>query len=169
MELDEFLLSDACDEDTLSLDEAHGFITALVVGPDREGEWLGQVWGEPRFADAAEASRMRDLMQRLYDDVDSMLRSLHFEPLVIEEEDEGEVYESYEGWCFGFMLGVEQHEEQWESLPKEPQALLAPMAQIALLESDDEAEMDEEEYAAWVELIPGAVTGLYQFWHGVEE
>jgi hypothetical protein len=40
------------------------------------------------------------------------------------------------------------------------------MAQLALLNSDEEPEMDDEEYESWVELLPGAVLGLYSYWHG---
>ena len=44
--------------------------------------------------------------------------------------------------------------------------LSAPMAQLALLGSEEEPNMDETEYDSWVELIPGAVMGLYRLWHG---
>jgi len=160
-ELDAFLLSEACDEEALTIDEAHGFLTALVVGPVplAAEEWLVEVWREPAFADEEEARRMTDLMLRLYNEIAVTIASGRpFEPLVVEEEDEGEVFEVYEGWCFGFILGVELHQSHWEGLPKEQQSLMAPIAQLALLAS-------EEEYRAWVELLPGAVAGLYAFWH----
>lgn len=165
--LDDFLLSDACDEETLSVDEAHGYLTALQLPPSRleEGQWLETVWGQPRFADEDEAQRMQELLLRLFADIRySLGQRRDFEPLVIETEEEGETLESYEGWCFGFMLGVEEQEAQWQELPKNEQGLMAPMAQLALLVDEGE-EMDEEEYSQWVELIPGAVMGLYAFWH----
>ena len=172
VELDDFLLSEACDDDALSVDEAHGFLTALIVGPKAvaRDEWLVAVWGQPHFADEEQAKQMTDKLVRLYDNIEATLREGYpFEPLVVEEEEEGEIFEAYEGWCFGFMLGVEEQEEQWSPLPKDAQALLAPMGQLALLTSDEEEEepdMDEAEYEDWVELLPGAVTGLYAFWHG---
>jgi len=168
IELDSFLLSEACDEETLSIDEAHGYITALLLPPVplEAAEWQSAIWGEPHFESEEQKERMTALLQRLFDDVaDNLQHRREFEPLVIETEEEGELVESYEGWCFGFMLGVEAHESQWESLPKNEQGLLAPMAQLSLLGSEEEAEMDESEYAQWVELIPGAVMGLYAFWH----
>lgn len=168
VELDDFLLSDACDEETFAIDEAHGFLTALVVGPEAmpQSEWLEAVWGQPRFADEAQARRMTDLLVRLYRSIEADLQAGRpFEPLVVEEEEEGEVFESYEGWCFGFMAGVQEFEELWQPLPKEPQALLTPIAQLALLYTDEEPEMSEAEYGDWIELLPGAVTGLYHFWH----
>lgn len=168
-ELDSFLLSEACDDETLTVDEAHGFLTALIIAPEStpEASWLETIWGEPRFADEAEAGRMTDLMRRLYNDIETTLaKRLNFEPLAVELEDEDEVIVAYEGWCYGFMLGVEVHEAVWEELPKDEQALLAPIGKLALLNNEDEeAEMDDDEYESWVELLPGAVMGLYSYMH----
>ena len=167
-ELDEFLLSDACDEDALSIDEAHGYLTALAVTPEppADDEWQTGIWGQPTFADEGEKQRMTSLLQRLYNDLVSTLEARRdFEPLIIETEEGGEIMEAYEGWCFGFMLGVEQQQELWEELPQNEQNLVAPMAQLALLYSDEETDMDDDEYDDWVELLPGAVMGLYAYWH----
>lgn len=169
--LDVFLLSDACDDNTLSIDEAHGYLTALLVGPETvpEAEWMGEVWGEPRFDTPADEEHLTGLLRRMHDDIaDGLAKGLTFEPLIVEEEEEGELFATYEGWCFGFMLGVERNEREWQPLPKDEQALLAPMAQLALLGSEEDSDMDEEEYESWVELIPGAVTGLYQYWHAAK-
>ena len=166
-ELDEFLLSDACD-DALSIDEAHGYLTALAVTPNLPavGEWQAAVWGQPDFADEQQREQMASLLQRLYNEVVSTLVARRdFEPLVIETEEEGELLEAYEGWCFGFMHGVEEQQALWDELPQNEQSLVAPMAQLALLYSDEETDMDDEEYGSWVELIPGAVMGLYAYWH----
>ncbi len=63
------------------------------------------------------------------------------------------------------MLGVEEQQELWDELPQNEQNLVAPMAQLALVYSDEEVDMDENEYDDWVELLPGAVMGLYAHWH----
>jgi uncharacterized protein len=168
IELDNFLLSDVCDDETLSIDEAHGYLTALQLPPVRldQAEWSEAVWGKPKFESEAQEQQMQALLQRLFDDItETLQRRRDFEPLVIETEEDGQVVESYEGWCYGFMLGVDQNEEMWEALPKTEQGLLAPMAQLSLLGSEDEEEMSEEEYSQWIELIPGAVMGLYAHWH----
>lgn len=170
--LDTFLLSEACNDTALSIDEAHGFLTAIIAGPAQvaQEEWLTEVWGQPRFADAAEKQRMTGLLLRLHDEIATALQAgRSFEPLMVEvEEEDGETAEAYEGWCFGFMLGVAQHQEMWDRLPRDEKTLIAPMAQLALLNSEEESDMSDEEYASWVELIPGAVMGLYRFWHGAE-
>ncbi len=163
-ELDEFLLSG--EHDSLSIDEAHGYLTALILSgaPVPEGEWLESVWGEPAFADAAQGERMTVLMRKLYEDIEEMLRSgVPFEPLVVEEEgEEDEVIEVYEGWCFGFMLAVTHHEKEWSGLSKAQEELLAPIATLALLHSEEEMEMDDDEYYGWIEMLSGSVAGLYQ-------
>lgn len=166
--LDNFLLSDACGDDALAIDEAHGFLTALLLPPVDESRenWLPRIWGEPAFIDAAQGEQLTGLMQRLHDDIAATLAARRdFEPLVVEVEEEGETVEAHEGWCFGFMLGVELHTELWEGLPKDEQELVLPMAQLALLYSEEEMEMDEDEYLDWLDLIPGAVMGLYAYWH----
>lgn len=172
VELDTFLLSDACDDEALSIDEAHGFITASIAGPEQldQDEWMAAVWGEPGFADDAEQVRKTGLLLRLYDEIAAILRSGRpYEPLAVEmEEEDGESIEAYEGWCFGFMVGVSHRQALWERLPKDEQGLLAPIAQLALLAGDEESDMDDEEYASWVELLPGAVAGLYAYWHGAQ-
>lgn len=167
-ELDEFLLSDASHEDALSIDEAHGYLTALLVTPNppADEQWLATIWDRPDFADDSQKEHMTALLQRLYNEVAATLQARRdFEPLVIETEEEGETLEAYEGWCFGFMHGVEEQQALWDELPQNEQNLVAPMAQLALLYSDEESEMDDDEYDDWVELLPGAVMGLYAYWH----
>ena len=168
-ELDDFLLSGACDEESLSVEEAHGYLTALILTPSQldRREWMSVIWGEPRFYDENQRRRLEGLLNAMYDEIVATLeRHEPFEPMVVEMEEQGQLVESYEGWCYGFMLGVEQEQRQWQELPKSAQGLLAPMAQLALLTDNDEEGMSEEEYGQWVELIPGAVLALYDLRRG---
>lgn len=165
-ELDNFLLADP--DQRLAIDETHGFLTALIVGHDvREQEaWLEDVWGVPDFADAAEQRYLAELLLRMRNDIAEMFESgQYFEPLVLEEEgDDGEIYEIYEGWCFGFMLAVADDQGRWQDLPKDQQALLEPIAELALLHTDEQGvEMSDEEYGDYVELLPGSVAGLFEY------
>src|SRR3569833_3377626 len=133
-DLDDFLLADP--DERLAIDEAHGFLTALIVGHDvrEQGAWLEDVWATPEFADATEQQYLTELLLRMRNDIAAMLKTGHrFEPLILEEEGDNEIYEVYEGWCFGFMLAVANDEERWQDLPKDQQALLDPIAALALL------------------------------------
>lgn len=167
LELDEFLLEFEAQNDVLLVDEAHGFITALCVSHVSldDHSWMRDVIGEASFKSDAQKQRIIDLLSRMREEISQGLSDKKpFEPLVAEVEDEeGYLYEANEGWCYGFMLGVSQEEARWEDLPNNEQALLMPIARLALLQSEEEFELDDEEYEQLVELIPGSVAGLYQF------
>ena len=169
-ELDNFLLAQE-EGEGISVDEVHGFVTAFIVGPGSPGRenWLSQAWGAPVFADDSEKNYMMGIMQRMYAEIEAVLQQgRRFEALIIEEEDEsGELLEAYEGWCLGFMRHVAEQQDRWEDLPKKEQELLAPIAKLALLctEEGEEAGMEEDEYEMCTELLPGAVAGLFAYWH----
>jgi uncharacterized protein len=166
-ELDDFLCAGNEGEERLPVDEAHGFITALIVGhtPVAPEAWLESVWGQPVFSDEAERERLTDLLLRMYREISATLRAgRSFEPLAVEIEEDGATLVAHEGWCFGFMMAVSGDEERWSQLPKHEQALLGPIARLALLHVEDEPEIDEEEYEMLVELLPGAVAGLHTYW-----
>lgn len=158
-ELDEFLLQD---DECLAIDEAHGYLTALIVSrADVDKTTILEI-----VLGAGEApERIVQLLLRIHQEIATELKSAEpFEPLVIEEEEDGDSFESYEGWCFGFMLAVSDYEELWRGLPKEQRSLLEPIATLALLR-EEELDMDDDEYAGWVGLLPGSVDGLYAHWH----
>lgn len=164
-ELDTFLLSE--EDDRLPIDEAHGFITALVVSGARINDetLIEEVCGDTHFGSDGERQRIASLILKMRDEISGVLQSkAPFEPLIIEEEEDGETFEAYEGWCFGFMLGIANQHEQWDLIDKDQEELLAPIAQLALLHSGEE-EMDEEEYELCIDLLPGAVNSLYASWH----
>jgi uncharacterized protein len=164
-ELDTFLLSE--EDDRLPIDEAHGFMTALLVSHATvsDEELIEAICGDASFGSDSERQRVTSLLLRMRDEIVASLQSkAPFEPMVIEEEEDGETFEVYEGWCFGFMLGVTNQSERWDHITKEQEELLAPIAQMALLHTEEE-EMDEEEYELCVELLPGAVNALYSSWN----
>lgn len=158
-ELDEFLLAD---DERLTIDEAHGYLTALIVSNADidEAAMLEAILGE-----AEQPENISQLLLRMHREIAADLESSKpFEPMVIEEEEDGESFEVYEGWCYGFMLAVSDHEAKWEQLSKDERSLLEPIATLALLR-EEELDMDDEEYSGWVSLLPGSVSGLYTYWH----
>jgi uncharacterized protein len=158
-ELDEYLFGE--DDERLAIDEAHGYFTALIVSHSEldDEAVLAAVLGR-----AGAPARIHELLLRMYAEIATGLKAgTPFEPMVIEEEENGESFEVYEGWCYGFMLAVSDHEEVWQALPKEMRDLLEPIATLSLLR-EEEFDMDDEEYAGWVGLLPGSVSGLYAGW-----
>jgi uncharacterized protein len=167
-ELDSFLLSDTCDDDTLSVDEAHGYLSGLAVLPQSvdRGDWLSFIWNDPEFTDNDEQDHFIQLMQRLNQEIiNTLANGNEFEPLVIETEEEGVIMEAFEGWCVGFMYAVDQHQSVWKGIDNNSNALLAPIAKLAMLEDDEDPDMDDDEYSEWVDLLPGSVSGLYNYWN----
>lgn len=164
--LDTFLMGGNEPGERLLLEEVHGYLTASIVSqtPLPAAEWLTTAWGTPNFADADEEQYLTGLMQRLRQDIETgLITGQRFEPLVIEEEEDGEIFESYEGWCVGFMLGVADHPERWQNLSSQAEELLQPIAALALVGDEEAPELDEEEFALCVELLPGSVAGLYDY------
>lgn len=164
IELDQMLQAN---EEYLLVDEAHGFITALLVAksPLLEGDaWIAGILGDEN---ASIDPKMRDLLLRLRAEAeDALSATVTFEPLIAEIEEEGEILENFEGWCFGFMLAASEDEQVWSELSQSEQELIMPIAKLALLQEDEEADMDEEEYETLVDLIPGSVGALYNHFHG---
>jgi uncharacterized protein len=166
VELDDFLLQ-VEHEERLPVDMAHGYLAALCVGhvDVPEEEWLQTIWGEQDFADEAQQQHISNLLLRLNDEiVDSLESGEPFEPLMVELEEDGESYEAVEGWCYGFMLGVSRDEGQWDELPEDERNLLMPIARLALYYAEEDEDLDDDEYIALAELLPGAVAGLYAYW-----
>ncbi len=119
--LDDFLMSDAVGEDSLSIDELHGFLTAMAVAPQQAtlSHWLSVVFdGEPRFASMDEANEIIGLIVRMYNQVVDMLLDDQylFMPLLAFGPTPGseEMHPIPEGWCYGFLRGVASQEALWE-------------------------------------------------------
>lgn len=161
VELDEFLLDE--DGECLAIDEAHGYLTALIVS-NTEIETAAML--EAILGEAKSPEKISQLLLRMYQEIASDLKSgKPFEPMVIEEEEDGETFEVYEGWCYGFMMAVSEYEEEWAELSKDGRSLLEPIATLALLR-EEELDIDDEEYSGWVGLLAGSVSGLYAEAHG---
>src|ERR1035437_9844720 len=73
-ELDQFLLSDRCPDDAMTMDSLHGYLTAIAIGPETimMSEWLPLVWGgdgTPKFKSEKEVERMVGLIARFMNEI----------------------------------------------------------------------------------------------------
>ena len=176
-ELDKFLLSDRCADDCMTMDSLHGFLTALVVGPQEVliGEWLPLVWGNsdeglPAFKSEKECERIVSLIVRYMNEIAITLEVApkEFEPLFCEHEWEGRKVADGEAWAWGFWEGMGLREEQWEPIWASNIAPL--MRPIYLLGAE---EIEEEElllvdnpmkcHKLAIE-IEAAIPEIYRFW-----
>jgi uncharacterized protein len=176
-ELDDFLLSDRCAEDSMTMDTLHGYLTALAIGPQEVlmEEWLHRVWGPqakdaPTFKNAKEAERITNLIARFMNEIAITLEVApkEYEPLFCEREWEGKSLLDGEAWAWGFWEGMELRKTEWDPIWHSKLAdLLRP---IYLLGSD---ELEEEELALvdsplkthklTVEM-ESAIPHIYQYW-----
>ena len=80
-ELDRFLLSEQCPDDAMTMDTLHGFLTAIVIGPEDipMAEWLPLVWGNdpgqtPRSSPARRKTRIINLIPAFHDGIRDHVR-----------------------------------------------------------------------------------------------
>lgn len=148
-ELDQFLLSDRCAEDGMTMDILHGYLTALVIGPQEVemAEWLPHVWGSdpdftPKFKHDKEMQRITGLIGRFMNEVAITFEVApkEFEPLYCTHEVDGKTLLDGEAWAWGFIQGMSLREELWAPIYESPLADL--MRPIHLL---GEEELEEED------------------------
>jgi len=176
-ELDKFLLSDRCADDGMAMDSLHGYLTALVIGPEvvTLAEWLPHVWGTsakhaPTFKTEKELARIVGLISRFMNEIAITFEVApkEFQPLFCEFEAEGQVILDGEAWAWGFWEGMSLRADAWKPIWN---SSLAPrMHSLYLLG----AEEIEEEEMALVDTalkchrltleIETAIPEIYRFW-----
>jgi len=114
-ELDAMLAAN--DEAALSLDEVHGFMSAVLCGP---GALLFKdcvcAMFLPDDNDAEESecelsSRLMEMLTLLYEDTSRSIEDGSFLPIVSCEQgdDNDEEEPDAQQWCCGFLMGMEQN------------------------------------------------------------
>jgi uncharacterized protein len=151
-ELDQFLLSDRCADDGMTMDSLHGYLAALVIGPEEVlmAEWLPLVWGSfaeegPKFKNEQEAQRIVGLIGRFMNEVATTFEVApkEFEPLFCERDIDGRSVLDGDGWAWGFWEGMQLRAEAWE--PIWSSNLAEIMRPIYLLGADEIEEEEAEE------------------------
>ncbi|MBD3349726.1 MAG: UPF0149 family protein [Candidatus Eisenbacteria bacterium] len=177
--LDEFLTSDARPEDCLVIDEVHGLLTSVICGPCiiSPSEWMQVIGGGefPEFTSEAEAKEIIHALFTMHNEIaETLFERREFAPLApTYRTDAGETRMDAEGWCYGFLLGVDLRADTWLGC-EHPDlgALLFPITCLGLMGSDPEVERLMEEPGAVeqaAEMVPEAVMALYEFWRCHEQ
>lgn len=132
-ELDRFLMSEQCGDETMAMDALHGYLSAIAIGPQPVpvDEWLPRVWGlgaedAPDFRDEKQAARIHALLQRALEEivVTFQVAPKDFEPLFSVHQWKGKEVLDAEAWCWGFLEGVALCSTAWQPLRESPQATL---------------------------------------------
>lgn len=179
-DLDDFLLSDRCADDSMTMDVLHGYLTALAIGPLEMpmAEWLPRVWGSdpkngPKFASDKENKRIVSLIARFMNEIAITFEAApkEFEPLFCEvETDDGKKLLDAEGWASGFWEAMQLRSQAWEPVwHSEIADRMHPIRLLGAAEIDvDDAELalleDPVGRAGLAEKIEAAMAPLYRFW-----
>lgn len=148
-ELDRFLMSDCCGDETMAMDALHGYLTAIAIGPEPVSaeEWLLRVWGPtaadaPTFRNEEQSVRIHELLLRALEEivVTFELAPKDFEPLFSIHHWKGKEVLDAEAWCWGFLEGISLRAAAWQALRESPQASL--LRAIYLLGAEEIAESE---------------------------
>jgi uncharacterized protein len=122
-ELERFLLDADGIEESMDVSTLDGFLTAIVCGPKTimPSEWMRWVWdmerGEdaPEFKNQAEAEQILGLLMRHLNGIAGTLHQApeQYQPLLMENPNDGDPIPIMDEWCSGFMKGVELDYAGW--------------------------------------------------------
>ncbi len=140
-ELADFLASRRVGRNCMPLDALHGFITALLIGPETimPSVWIPQVWGpsdddEPDWKNDAEFHRIVQLILSLCNEIAELLELdiERFEPWLMEGDFKGQPYRAGEVWAAAFMRGTQFWGHHLETLRARPEGkALVPITSLA--------------------------------------
>ncbi|AXL52439.1 hypothetical protein DSC91_005451 [Paraburkholderia caffeinilytica] len=179
-ELDEFLISDATSDETLTIMGLDGYLTALAIGPTTVSPsyWLPGVWGPseedtPAFETAAQAEHILGLILRHMNGIIADLENDPdgFEPVfgISRVGDDDCEYIDGEAWAMGFMQGLMLIEPDWQALIDNEQGRkwLEPIRLMGALDLPEEV-LDfvdtPQERETLTKEIPASVAAIYRFW-----
>ncbi|WP_020652608.1 UPF0149 family protein [Massilia niastensis] len=176
-ELDQFLLSDRCPEDAMTMDTLHGYLTAIAIGPETimPAEWLPRVWGEdgssaPKWKNSREEERILNLIMRFMNEVlvTFEVAPKEFEPLFCEHEHQGKTLIDAEAWCWGFWEGMELRPGSWEPVwDSEVAELMRPIYLLGAdeIEQEELAEVEDPAKAHQLALqIEANLPAIHRYW-----
>ncbi len=160
----------------MALDEMHGFMTAVVSGPELVPPqvWLPYIFGGQHEVQKSEPPEdIVSLLLRLNSEVSLALFGNHaFDPWLREQPvDEGDALPIPEGWCMGYLEGVNLYPlKQRRSFfhNEEAQQLLIPIMAFGYIDHDNPEEsprpQTEDEQRALANVLPDAIKGLFAWW-----
>lgn len=161
----------------LSVTQLQGFLCAVISAPDSipASRWMPDaLGGEPAFESPQQAQEFMALLMRFYQSVASALEEGQAPRLILKPQAIADQAPDYPAWCDGYILGWGLSTEEWllpgnEVLKK----LTFPILLLSGAFKEDAERgggefMPEEEYAKLqqecMDVLPGAVSGIYNFW-----
>jgi len=167
LRLERFLRSNDSGEGAMTLSHAHGFLTAIVSGPEgfETGEWIRLIFDEPVFSDSEQAQDILGLIVRVHASIEAALPVPgRFLPIFEygNPGGRGEAFRSEE-WCRGYISAM----ALWSAPVTRPlQDTLEPLFLIASPQSRAQRELHKAHYRELSALLPPMAEAVYRYWHG---
>jgi uncharacterized protein len=124
--LERFLSGNAVCDDAMDAVMLHGFLTAVISGPNMlmPGTALPWIWDarhatrQPRFLSAGRARKVTGLIFQYWNDINDTLNHCPdlFEPPLHTTVWEGEEVPILDEWCEGYCRGIDIDREAWEPM-----------------------------------------------------
>jgi uncharacterized protein len=122
-ELDRFLLEVEGVDASMDISMLDGYFAAILSGPKTilPSEWLRWVWDTERGEDSPvyetmeQAQRIMGLLMRYMNDIAATLIEApeEYEPLLMENPNEGHPLPVIDEWCTGYMKGISLDTAGW--------------------------------------------------------
>jgi uncharacterized protein len=157
-----FLECDAAPETAMTLEQLHGFFTALISGPElvMPSEYLPAIWGDddgPEYESLEDAQEVMTAMMQLWNEISGTLMAKRtFTPLL----DERRTNTAGVGWADGYVRGVALRHTAWRPALDDT-ATLDHMTRIIQLSEEG---TDNAIRRTLLPQLPEAIAALHAFW-----
>lgn len=119
--LNETLLKYETESSLENISSLHGFLTAIVSGPNAlpPSAWLHEIWGseedQPAWKNMDEVQRFMGAMFKMMNHISQELMETPdaFTTILMGDHQRADITD----WCFGYMTAVDLDYEAWDSLP----------------------------------------------------
>ncbi len=163
-QLNQFLRSDACGKQAMSLSYAHGFISSIICGPNPlpAVEILELLFKEDAFSNLQQHAEALNSMMTLNSSIEDGLNdNAEYKPMLDElNTDDNDIYVDAQRWSLGFVEGLSRFTPLWPDDAK--RALQTPLEAVFQL-----AEMQgiaNESYMQLCTSLPDVVKAIHLYW-----
>jgi uncharacterized protein len=176
-ELDCLLLDSSTGENSMCISMLDGLLTAIVSGPNTimPRTWLPWVWDiadgaePPKFLTLKHGKRFHELVLRHMNTIQFVLlgRPDQFEPILMENPNNGNPIQILDEWCMGYMMGISLDISGWRPLmmAKPDWFLVIQLYGTELgWELLEEEAFDRAIHRSYVEQLPIDVRKIHQYW-----
>jgi uncharacterized protein len=158
---------------TMRPDEAQGYFTALISGPDKldRAFWWPEVMGDaPAFERQEDQAELLALLEKLYQSTADALVNGDPLNLILYAEDDSDAAD-YWPWCNAYLYALDTVPTDWfdEADDEGFEELLLPIMALGGMFEEDDAEdlvdFSADELADFRDQLPGALAAVHSYWH----